>query len=274
MTEMNEIDRKISEALARGETACPEGVPAAKWEMSKAMYLSSLQSHAQAAAQAAQAPTPSTAVAPVPAANMMTSAPASYSAPKSFDIDEVSQTGLSSVDGYIKLSAGQTCIGDDPISNPSFKVKITLSEVIKKLSIRINQPVKYYSTYDGINSTEGTPWMQVIQEVQRVDASARHYTSYEIPMLLCEPLVHMTLVNGAPVTNTVMEAGKVLGYTTSVTARKPFEEVLLELTRRGLKPSECEVTLNVKREDKFKNSQKWAILTYEILDVKNTADVE
>lgn len=269
MTEMTEIDKKISEALARGETNCPEGVPAAKWEMTKAMYLSQVQSQAQAAQVAQAAPQAS-----VPATTMMTSAPAAYAPSKSFDIDEVSQSGLGGVDGYIKLSYGQTCIGDKQVSNPSFQVKIKLSEVIKKLSIRLNNPVKYYSTYDGIKSIDGTPWMQVIQEVQRVDPSARPYTSYEIPMTLLEPLVHMTLANGAPITETIIESGKVLGYTTAVTARKPFEDILLELTRRGLKPSECEVTLKVTREDKIKNTQKWAILTYELMDVKNTVEAE
>lgn len=273
MTDMTEIDKKISEALARGDTNCPEGVPAAKWEMSKAMYFSSIQSHAEAASQATQAPLPAT-MSQVPATNMMASTPANYNAPKSFDIDDVSSSGLGSVDGYLKLNYGQTCVNDRQISNPSFNVKIKLSEVVKKLSVRLNNPVKYYSTYDGINSTEGTPWMQVLQEVQRRDASARPYTSYEIPMVLCEPLVYMTLNNGVPVTETVVEANKTLGYTTSVTARKPFEEVLLQIIRSGLKPSDCEVTLKVTREDKIKTGQKWAILNYEVLDVKNIADVE
>lgn len=280
MTELTEIDIKISDALARGETSCPEGVPSAKWEMAKAMYASTINSQIQAAqaAQMNQSSTPAPSNIPVVSspvpATITTGSPAAYTAPKSFDIDEVSQSGLGGVDGYIKLSYGQINVGDKTINNPSFKARIKLSDVIKKLSIRTNNPVKYYSTYDGYNSTEGTPWIQVLQEVQRIDPKARPYTSYEIPMILEENLVKIDFVNGQPVTETILEKGNVVGYTTAVTARKPFEDVLNEIIRKGMRPSECEVVVKVIREDKVKSTQKWAILSYEVLEIINNAAVE
>lgn len=273
MTEMNEIDKKISEALSRGETACPEGVPAAKWEMSKALYLSSIQSAASQAVSSATTSAPtSTGMVPtqVPATLGNSNVPSAYSAnPQSFDIDSVSSGGLGNVDGYIKLAFGQTSIGDKTINNPSFKAKIVIKDVIKKLSIRTNQPVKYYSTYDGIVSSEGTSWMQVIQEVQKIAPEARPYTSYEIPMILEEPLVQMSYVNNQPTTEIIMETGRVIGHTTPVTGRKPFEDVLQEIIRKGMKPSDCEVVVNISREDRNKNSQRWAVLKFDIVEIRD-----
>ncbi len=261
--EMTDINQVIAQALANGATECPEGVPAAQWEMAKAVYFSQINSQAQAST-VAPAAVPATVPATLGAQNM----PAAYT-PQStaFDIDSPSSAGLAGVSGYLKCKHKQTIVDDKVVNNDSFVAKIVIADVTKKLSIRGGTAgnIKYASTVDGITANDGTPWMQAIQNIQRIQPDARPYQSYDIPMMVCENLIQVTLNGNTPVTVPVAPKGTVLGHTTSITGKAGFEKLINDLKREGKKPSEETVFVRVTRKDQVKSSFSWAVYEFDLL---------
>lgn len=261
---MTDINQTIAQALANGATECPEGVPAAQWEMAKAVFMSQIASQAQAADIVPASNVP----APVPATLGNQSMPTAYTPQSSaFDIDSPSSAGLSGVEGYLKCKHKQTIVDDKVVNNDSFVAKIVIAEVVKKLAIRggTSGNIKYASTADGITANDGTPWMQAMQNIQRIQPDARPYQSYDIPMTICEDLVQVTLNGNTPVTVPVATKGTVLGHTTSITGKAGFENLLNDLKRQGKKPSDETVYARVIRKDNVKASFSWAVYEFELL---------
>lgn len=275
MSEVN-INDVISQALANGETNCPEGVNPAQWEMAKAVYFNQIGMSAQAASVAAPqaAPVASVPVASVPATLGNATAPAAYTPQSSaFDLDAPTSSGLSGVEGYLKCKHSQTIVDDKIVTNNSFIAEIVMANVTKKLSIRGGSAgnIKYFSTTDGVTANDGTPWMTAIQNIQRIQADARPYTSYDIPLKLCEDLVNVSVVNGQAATSVVAPAGTVLGHTTAITGRAGFESLINDLKRDGKVPSNEIVYVRVVRQDRNKGSFAWATFNFELLDENEAA---
>lgn len=261
MTDINQI---IGQALANGATECPEGVPAAQWEMAKAVFMSQVASQAQAADIMPTNNVPAT----VPSTLGSQTMPAAYTPQSSaFDIDSPTSAGLSGVNGYLKCKHKQTIVDDKVVNNDSFVARIVIAEVTKKLSIRGGAAgnIKYASTSDGITANDGTPWMQAIQNIQRIQPDARPYQSYDIPMTICEDLIQVTLQGNTPVTVAVASKGTVLGHTTSITGKAGFEKLLNDLKREGKKPSDETVYVRVVRKDQSKATFAWATYDFELL---------
>lgn len=266
---MTDINQVIAQALANGATECPEGVPAPQWEMAKAVYFSQINSQAQAAS-VAPASVPATVPSTLGGQNM----PAAYTPQSSaFDLDSPTSSGLSGVSGYLKCKHKQTIVDDKVVNNDTFVAKIVMADVTKKLSIRGGSAgnIKYASTTDGITSNDGTPWMQAIQNIQRIQPDARPYQSYDIPMTVCEDLIQVTLNGNTPVSVPVAPKGTVLGHTTSITGKAGFEKLLNDLKREGKKPSEETVYVRITRKDQSKASFAWAIYEFELLSDEQAA---
>ena len=175
MSEVN-INDVISQALANGETNCPEGVNPAQWEMAKAVYFNQIGMSAQAASVAAPqaVPAASVPVASVPATLGNAAAPAAYTPQSSaFDLDTPTSSGLSGVEGYLKCKHSQTIVDDKIVTNNSFIAEIVMANVTKKLSIRGGSAgnIKYFSTTDGVTANDGTPWMTAIQNLSLIHIS-------------------------------------------------------------------------------------------------------
>lgn len=261
----------IAQALAKGETVCPQGVSPATWEMSKGMYYAQQQSQIAAA----QSQMNGVQVANVPATVGTGSVPAPATlggSLGSLDLDDVAPSGLTGVNGYLKVSSGTTKIGDEQINNEVLKVKIDMSMVAKKFSIKSNgNPPVYVSSYDGKTCTDGTSWVEGQQKVQRIQPDAKPYISYDIPMQLLEPAFALTVVNGVPTQKIIMDKGSIIGHTTPTTGRKNFESLLRELLSAGKIPSKEIVYVDVKRQDIDKNGRKWAIVSFELMNPEEAA---
>lgn len=269
---MSDVNQVIAQALANGETNCPEGVNPAQWEMAKAVYFSQINQQAQAA-QASTAPAAaptSTAVATLG----NSTAPTAYTPQGSaFDLDTPSSAGLSGVEGYLKCKHNQTIVDDTVVTNQEFVAEIDMSQVVKKLSIRGGTAgnIKYASTTDGVTSNTGISWMQAMQEIQKIQADARPYTSYDIPLVLKEDLVSVSFQNGAPVTNIVAAKGTVLGHTTAITGKAGFETLINDLKRAGKVPSQETVIVKAIRQDRQKGSFSWATFDFVLLSDEEAA---
>lgn len=261
----------IAQALARGETVCPQGVSPAMWEMSKGMFYAQQQSQIAAA----QSQMNGVQVANVPATVGTGSVPAPATLGGnlgSLDLDDVAPSGLTGVNGYLKMSDGATKIGDKQISNEVLKVRIDMSMVAKKFSIKSNgNPPVYVSSYDGKTCTDGTSWVEGQQKVQRIQPDAKPYISYDIPMELLEPAFALTVINGVPTQEIIMEKGNIIGHTTPTTGRRNFEGLLRDLLSQGKVPSKEIVYANVTRQDINKNGRKWAIANFEMMGPEEAA---
>lgn len=264
MENMQEI---ISAALARGEVNCPEGVPAATWEMYKASYLATIQQNAQAATVTTTAPAPVIAIVPQNnLGNTSVSVAGAYTPPAAnFDLDNVAPSGFSGVNGYLKPQYGQTLVDSTVISEDVIYATIDMANVAKKLSIKGGNPVQYASTYDGMSTPDGSSWIEAQKHIQILDKGARPYTSYDIPLTLLTDLTSVK-VSGTEVTRTVVaHKGDVYGHTTPTTGRKNFEKILLEIQRQGRTVKDAVVNVKVTRSDLMKEKNKWAVFSFDLL---------
>jgi hypothetical protein len=139
---------------------------------------------------------------------------------------------------------------EDPIK--SFKGIIDMSEVTPVTVIKTNNPVRYFKTYDGLTTPEGTPWARAVAEAQSIQPSTKPYVSADIPVTLTED------AGG-------QKAGDRVGYSLSTTNRKAFNDFLKALDNAGLDRSTAKVEVAVGYEVKKSPDYTWGIVTFSLI---------
>lgn len=219
--------------------------------MSNADPIQAAINEAQAAAGAAvadQAPqVPATQTAGVPA-----QAPAAGGL--SNDLGDFGVGGLN-VDGFIKVNQFGLLIPKEakkPVENA--EVVIDLSECVRHLAIKASHGdnTKYWRTYDGVMSSDGTPWTQALAEAEAMQPGAKPYESVDIPMTLLEDAGEA-------------EAGDDLGYSLSTTNKKAFSKFLRSVAKSGLDVSTAVVRVKIGVEAMSKGTWNWGVMTFELL---------
>lgn len=258
-----EINEIIANALASGQTQCPEGVPAPMWEMMKAQFTASQ------VAQTQQAMVPSSASV----GNVPTTMAQQNNIPTAFnnDLDHIDPIGMA-VDAYFKVDNGSTSITIDKetkvIANKEINVVMDMTEVSRKMSIKGGMPVQYSSTSDGMMSVDGKPWLNVLEEFKHIDSKAQPYVSYDVPVTLLDDLVAYEANPTNPtqvVTKVVAPKGTRVGHTTPTTGRMNFQTYLKDIQKIAGTATTGLYHVKISREDRNKDKFKWAVLKFELV---------
>lgn len=210
----------------------------------------------QAAAAAAPAPplppayTGTVALAPVAAA------PAAVA----LSMESMSQ-GSMSVDKWIKVKEDGLKIGDMAGLLESIDAVINMTAgmgFILKYGVKNGNPAQYAYSTDLANAAGGGTWPAALQRIQALNPStpASPYRCVDLPFKLTADVKVKDVV--------VAKAGDTLGYTTSTTNWKNWEEFYKDVDKAGLLGQDVAVKLTAQpRNNKAGNA--WGVLKLELI---------
>lgn len=213
---------------------------------------------AKAAAAAAALPQTQTQLpVTVSVSNVPAVAPA---APVALSMESMAQ-GSMSVDNWFKVKEDGLKIGDMAGLLDSVTAVIDMtagSGFILKYGVKNGNPAQYAYTVDLANANGGGSWAAAMQRVQALDPSkpVAPYRCVDLPFELIEDVVVKTV--------TVAKAGDMIGYTTSTTNWKNWEEFYKDVSKAGLMGQKVVVNLTAQpRTNKAGNA--WGVLKMELV---------
>lgn len=206
----------------------------------------------QAKAQAAQTAEASTAVATT--VQQPQTQVATYQA-SPVSLDDLT-TGSMAVDDWLKVKEFGLFTGSKDTIFKEVKVAINMSEVLPTEVIKAGNPANYFHTVDRVTCREGGTWAEAIAKARQIDPMARPYLSADIPMTVLEDVKVGDEV--------IVEAGTVLGHSTSTTNRQNLAAFLKEVKEKGLDEETVEVKITAQKRVNQKGNV-WGVLQFELL---------
>ena len=169
--------------------------------------------------------------------------------------------GAMSVDKWLKVTEFGLRVGDSKDFKDSIKVKLDMTEgfgFMLKMAIKYGNPAQYKNTYDGVTAVGGGRWADAVATAQQIDAKANPYRSADLPLIATEAVLD-TKANNA----VLVEAGKVLGHSTSTTNWRNWEMFFREVEQKGLLNKWVDIDLGW--EPKSGNGNKWGVVTFRLI---------
>lgn len=210
------------------------------------------------AASAATAPAAATGTALAPA-NGNTAVGMPVAPGKKLSMESL-QTGAMNVDKWLKVKEFGLLIGDKPDLIESIVVSLNMTEgvgFVPKFAIKAGNPAQYFYTLDNVLCAQGGTWDAAIQKAAALDPRARPYPCVDLPFTVHEEVKGKKDV-------VLAEVGLKLGYTTSTTNWKAWEQFYKEVAAAGLLNTEVLVKLGFEAKTN-KNNNTWGIVTFELL---------
>lgn len=169
----------------------------------------------QAKAAAAQVQTPSQGQ--VQAYNPAPVAPA-----RPVSMMEMLAEGGMTVKAYMKVDKPGFTIGSDTsVYHKEFPVEFRLGDAKPFYGIRFGNPAKYLRSIDRVTETRSRrPWTAALEEAQRLDPKCKgDYRAVEIPFTVLADIQDANK-------KVLVSEGESIGWTSSITNWKPFEEFI------------------------------------------------
>lgn len=170
-------------------------------------------------------------------------------------------TGSTAVDLYAKVSKTGIQLGENPkFLCDEFIAELNLADVVAFYGVRFGagSSTTYKRSLDRVTEQQtGRAWATIVAEAQQIDPKCKgDYQGADIPLKLVDQ------VDGGKNADPI-EAGKIVGYTTSITGFKPFQSFAQQMYKAGL----GDVPLKVKVSHKYenRNGNEWGILLFELL---------
>ena len=203
---------------------------------------------AQSAAKALveqQAANTNTAMAPA--------APAAVGRPLTMD----DMAGGIAVDKWLGVKEFGLLIGAEKhLYDQPILVEIDMTEIQPNYSVKFGNPAQYLRTYDRVTEVRGGSWHDALKRAQAVDPRATEYRSVDLPMTLVEPIT-----KGKDI---LAEAGTRLGYSTSTTGWKAWQEFYSECVKHGLTRSRVRVMVGHMKRTNPKG-HIWGVMTFTLV---------
>lgn len=127
---------------------------------------------------------------------------------------------------------------------------------VLKYGIKGGNPAQYKYTSDGATCTSGGSWEQAQAMIRALDNKASPYRCVDLPFTLLEDVKVKD--------KTIAEAGKKLGYTTSTTNWKNWEQFYKDVEKAGLMGQVVKVELTSERLTN-KNANAWGVLVMKLV---------
>lgn len=174
---------------------------------------------------------------------------------------ETMTVGSMSVDTWIKVKEDGLKIGEMAGLLESFEAVIDMTPgvgFVLKYGIKAGNPAQYAYTTDMANAIGGGTWPSAVARIQALDPSkpTAPYRCVDLPFTLISDVKKGDQVVG--------KAGDVVGYTTSTTNWKNWEEFYRDCSNQGLLNKKVKVKLTAQpRSNKAGNT--WGVLKIEAL---------
>ncbi len=203
------------------------------------------------------------AVATVQGSNVSTA----VAGPK-FTMEDVSGATMS-VDAWFKPKFEGLKIGDHAAVFQGVKVSLNMVDgrgfVIKK-GIKGGNPAQYAYTQDGTTCLTGGSWDAACAKMRALEPGkpTAEYRCVDLPFTCVEDFFVEKIVSGKIEKELVIKEGTSIGYTTSTTNWKAWEQFYNAVEKAGLMGSE--VLLEVGSEPRTnKNKNEWGTMTFKLI---------
>lgn len=168
---------------------------------------------------------------------------------------EDSVAGLT-VDAFLKLKFEGLFVQDNMVPG-KIKVRISGATTTPLKACRYGNPANYLRSYNGVTEARtGKAWTESVAEARRIDPKCTgDYDAFEMPFVLVDDLRSLTEPD-----KVVLEAGKVLGYSSPITGGKAVKEFVKQVLLPMGKDTVVEGYIEIKKMATDKG--KWAILNF------------
>lgn len=168
------------------------------------------------------------------------------------------------VDSYIQVKdAGIKLSKDWGGYIDEFEATIDLQDVAFFMGIRkeVGTVVTYAKTYDGLTTVKGEPFAQIVEQFKRESQKpADPYRGADIPMTLVSDYADPKDAKK------VLEAGKVVGLSTSITGFKPWASFHRKIVAAGFGNAVIKVKITHEARKNAAN-QDYGVCQFELLEV-------
>lgn len=210
-----------------------------------------------AAAKAAAAQAPAEANAALGGGNQVANyqsagVPAQRGAP--LGVDDMLGGSLN-VDAWLKVNEFGLLIGSDNTIHESIDVILDLSEIAYCYSVRYGNPAVYEKTYDRVTNARGGSWFDTLQKAQRIDPKAGEFRSADIPFTVVGDIKNKK-------GEVVLEDGKLLGHSISMTGWKGFQKFIREIAGKGWSIQNAKLAIRIGQNTEKNAKGTWGTLTF------------
>lgn len=200
--------------------------------------------------------------ATVAANNNVAVATPAVAAGRPVSMREMLQESGMAIDKYLKLDKAGFAIGED-LKNfiDEIEVEFRFSDAKVFYSCRYGNPAKYSKSFDRIvDAKTKKPWSQVLSEAQAADPKCTgDYRALDLPFTV------LTDVKNAKGDTVLFEAGKKLGWTSSVTNWKYWQEFatpFYALMDAGVISEDVTLRGKIVHKQETRNGNTWGLLTF------------
>lgn len=186
----------------------------------------------------------------------------SYGAP--ITMDTLANAGGMDVETYVTVNAFGIRLSKDWTGFiDEFEGTIDLRDVAAFMGIQktVGKNVDYFKTYDGVTTTRGENWQQVVNDCKaNSQKDAATYPGADIPITLTQGYADPKDAKK------VFEADTAVGLTTSITGFKPWKAFYKKLQQAGLSTSVIKVKIS---HSPRKNAagQDYGVYEFELLEI-------
>jgi hypothetical protein len=177
--------------------------------------------------------------------------------------EALAETGMK-VDAYIKVEKAGFLIGKDTINylQQVGPVEFKMSDIKPFYGVRYSNPPIYKRSYDRIiEARSKRSWADVVAQAQHADPKCTgDYQGVDIPFTTVADIV---TADGKTV---LLEAGKTLGWTSSITNWNPFAEFIKpfeEMRAAGQLPKDVKIRANLVWSQRKKDALIWGQLNFD-----------
>lgn len=193
---------------------------------------------------------------------------ASYAPAMPATLDMLMNSSVS-VDEWLKVDKYGLLIGE--MKKPIDKIKVTIDTregagFTAFYGVRFGNPATYFKSYDRSQCVQGGSWDAALQRAQKADDKCKgEYQGVDMVMTALEDIKDTT-------GKVVLEAGKTLGHSTSITGTKPVVAFMKEMRLKGLLGETLDVEISV--TERNGNGNTWGVLALELIGVHQDSETE
>ena len=125
--------------------------------------------------------------------------------------------------------------------------------------VRFGNPATYLKSFDGVNCVQGGSWTDAVKRAQAADDKCRgSYVGIDLQMTIEEDVI-------APSGDVLLEKGKRLGHSTSVTGGKTVADFMRDAMAKGFDNDELKVKLVFVQKTK-QGVKPWGVIGMELIE--------
>ncbi|BCJ91724.1 hypothetical protein IZ6_24590 [Terrihabitans soli] len=174
---------------------------------------------------------------------------------RALTLEDMEIGGLADIAAWLKVTEFGMTIGADKTLFDEIELILPLADVAYSEVVRYGNPAKYEKTYNRETTVEGDTWPNAILRAKKVDPKANPYRAADLPFIVVADLVNKKK-------EVLVEAGKRIGHSTSVTNFKKFLAFTKELRSKGVDPTRDTIKVTIGFEEQKNDKGTWGVITF------------